>query len=119
MSAPGRADQARHHLPQRLDHEAVDSFPGLLAQITGGTSKSTGIFYDDSYDRTLFASGTNCTVGPGTEMNIAEPVDTDLHGIDGGVPAALTGLNSGVAISPNNLPAQLAAATAILSGRTI
>jgi len=26
-----------------------DSFPGLLAQLTGGTPKSTGIFYDDSY----------------------------------------------------------------------
>src|SRR5215468_3644285 len=35
-----------------------DSFPGLLAQLTGGTPKSTGIFYDDSYDRTLFAPGT-------------------------------------------------------------
>jgi hypothetical protein len=52
-----------------------DSFPGLLAQLTGGTPKSTGIFYDDSYDRTLFAAGSNCTVGPGTEMNIAEPLD--------------------------------------------
>src|ERR1700736_6552300 len=48
-----------------------DSFPGLLAQVTGGTSKSTGVFYDDSYDRTLFApsgGGTGCTTGPGTEV---------------------------------------------------
>ena len=37
-----------------------DSFPGLLAPVTGGTSKSTGVFYDDSYDRTLFVPGTNC-----------------------------------------------------------
>jgi hypothetical protein len=44
-----------------------DSFPGLLAQVTGGTSKTTGVFYDDSYDRTLFELGSNCTVGPGTE----------------------------------------------------
>src|ERR1700716_1955766 len=35
--------------------EPSDSFPGLLAQFTGGTSKSTGVYYDDSYDRTLFA----------------------------------------------------------------
>src|SRR5215470_6628921 len=84
-----------------------DSFPGLLAQITGGTSKSTGIFYDDSYDRTFFAPGTNCTVAPGTEMNIAEPIDMDPTAIDGGVHAALTGLNSGVAINPANLPGQL------------
>lgn len=53
-----------------------DSFPGLLAQITGGTSKSTGVFYDDSYDRTLFAPGSpGCTSGPGAEVNLAENTD--------------------------------------------
>src|ERR1700674_5802695 len=53
-----------------------DSFPGLLAQLTGGTSKSTGVFYDDSYARTLYAPAGNppapCTSGPGTEVNNAE-----------------------------------------------
>src|SRR5262245_38388137 len=34
-----------------------DSFPGLLAQVTGGTPKSTGVFYDDSYARTMWAPG--------------------------------------------------------------
>jgi len=88
-----------------------DSFPGLLAQLTGGTSKSTGVFYDDSYDRTLFAPAGHppqpCATGPGAETNLAENADLDLHQIDGGVPAALTGLNSAVAIDPNNLPGQL------------
>jgi hypothetical protein len=85
-----------------------DSFPGLLAQITGGTPKSTGIFYDDSYDRTLFAPGSNCTVGPGTEMNIAEPLDHNPASIAGGVNGSLTGLNSASAIDPNNLPGSTA-----------
>jgi Type I phosphodiesterase / nucleotide pyrophosphatase len=85
-----------------------DSFPGLLPQLTGGTPKSTGVFYDDSYDRTLFAPGSNCTTGPGTESNIAEPIDYNLHSIDGGVNASLTGLNSAVAINPNNLPGSTA-----------
>src|SRR5215470_10242170 len=31
-----------------------DSFPGMLAHVTGATARSTGVFYDDSYDRTLF-----------------------------------------------------------------
>jgi Type I phosphodiesterase / nucleotide pyrophosphatase len=84
-----------------------DSFPGLLAPVTGGTSKSTGVFYDDSYDRTLFAPGTNCTKGPGTETNLAENIDKNQHSIDGGVNASLTGLNSAVAIDPNKLPGQL------------
>lgn len=31
-----------------------DSYPGMLAQVTGGTPKSGGLFYDDSYDRTEY-----------------------------------------------------------------
>ncbi len=87
-----------------------DSFPGLLAQLTGGTSKSTGVFYDDSYDRKLFAPAGNsapCTTGPGAETNLAENLDLNQHSIDGGVPASLTGLNSAVAIDPSHLPGQL------------
>jgi len=34
-----------------------DSFPGTLAILTGATSGATGVFYDDSYSRTLFAPG--------------------------------------------------------------
>src|SRR5260221_11036386 len=32
-----------------------DSFPGLLALVTGGSPNSHGLFYDVSYDRTMFA----------------------------------------------------------------
>ena len=31
-----------------------DSFPGLLALVTGGSPISHGVFYDVSYDRSLF-----------------------------------------------------------------
>jgi Type I phosphodiesterase / nucleotide pyrophosphatase len=96
--------------PNASTTKPSDSFPGLLAQLTGGTPKSHGVFYDDSYDRTLFAPAGNppqpCKTGPGAETNIAENVDKNQHSIDGGVPAALTGLNSAVAIDPNNLPGQ-------------
>src|SRR6478735_8676718 len=34
-----------------------DSFPGMLAMITGGTPRSTGVYYDDGWDRTLAAAG--------------------------------------------------------------
>src|SRR5213076_208810 len=44
-----------------------DSFPGLLAMVTGGTPKSTGAYYDDGYDRSLAAAtdpaGTICAPG--------------------------------------------------------
>ena len=53
-----------------------DSFPGLLALVTGGSPASTGIFYDVSYDRTFFAPGnTSCTGVPGTTVTFDETID--------------------------------------------
>src|SRR5215468_9398193 len=65
-----------------------DSFPGLLAMLTGGTPKSTGVYYDDSYDRSLFAPGSNCATAAGTEVALAENLDTSLDFLNGGVPAS-------------------------------
>jgi len=30
-----------------------DSFPGMVGQVTGGNPKTTGIYYDDSYNHAL------------------------------------------------------------------
>jgi hypothetical protein len=54
-----------------------DSFPGLLAPLTGGTPISTGVFYDDSYSRTDFAPGSNCAGSPGAEMVYDESIDVN------------------------------------------
>jgi hypothetical protein len=54
-----------------------DSSPGMTAQVTGGTPKSTGIYYDDSYDRTLYAPGSNCVGSPGTETRYEEEIEHD------------------------------------------
>jgi hypothetical protein len=72
-----------------------DSFPGLLALVTGGTPRSTGVYYDDSYDRTLYAPGSACAGSPGTEVVYDESLDHDL-----------TQLFSG-GIDPSNLPLAL------------
>ncbi len=61
-----------------------DSFPGMLALVTGGTPRSTGVFYDDSYDRTYFKPGSDCTGAPGAETVFAETIDVDPDRIDGG-----------------------------------
>jgi hypothetical protein len=61
-----------------------DSFPGTLALVTGGTPRSTGVFYDDSYDRTYFKPGSDCTEAPGVEVSFAENIDVDSDKIDGG-----------------------------------
>jgi predicted AlkP superfamily pyrophosphatase or phosphodiesterase len=64
--------------PQASTTVPSDSFPGLLALVTGGTPKSTGVYYDDSYDRTLFAPGnTTCSGSPGTEVVYDESVDVN------------------------------------------
>jgi hypothetical protein len=40
-----------------------DSFPGLLAMVTWGTPRSTGVYYDDGYDRALAAAAGACARG--------------------------------------------------------
>jgi hypothetical protein len=66
---------------QAFTSSPSDSFPGLLAQVTGGTPKSTGVFYDDSYDRTFWAPGSNCAGPAGAETVYAENLDkTDAMG---------------------------------------
>ncbi len=53
-----------------------DSFPGLLALVTGGSPISHGLFYDVSYDRTLFDPGNvNCTGTAGNMVVFDESID--------------------------------------------
>ena len=53
-----------------------DSFPGLLALVTGGSPISHGLFYDVSYDRAIFdPTNTTCTGTPGNMMVFDESVD--------------------------------------------
>jgi hypothetical protein len=53
-----------------------DSFPGLLALVTGGSPISHGLFYDVSYDRKVFApTNTTCSGGAGNQMVFDETID--------------------------------------------
>jgi hypothetical protein len=53
-----------------------DSFPGLLALVTGGSPVSHGLFYDVSYDRTLFdPSNVTCQGPAGNAMILDESID--------------------------------------------
>lgn len=53
-----------------------DSFPGLLALVTGGSPLSHGLFYDVSYNRSIFdPSNTTCQGQPGTQQVFDESID--------------------------------------------
>jgi type I phosphodiesterase/nucleotide pyrophosphatase len=53
-----------------------DSFPGLLALVTGGSPITHGLFYDVSYDRTIFdPMNVSCSGGAGNTMVFDESVD--------------------------------------------
>ena len=69
-----------------------DSFPGVLALVTGGSPRTHGLFYDFSFDRTLWApDNPTCTGAPGTQMIFDESIDVYVNNVSQNVidPAAL------------------------------
>jgi len=71
--------------PNTFTTAPSDSYPGMIAQATGGSPKTAGLFYDDSYDRTEYPSKAfytsqgmpdpGCTGTPGTEVTNFEALD--------------------------------------------
>ncbi|HEY1483192.1 MAG TPA: alkaline phosphatase family protein [Candidatus Acidoferrum sp.] len=53
-----------------------DSFPGLLALVTGGSPLSHGLFYDVSYNRSVFdPTNVSCSGQPGNMQVYDESID--------------------------------------------
>jgi hypothetical protein len=71
--------------PNAFTTAPSDSYPGMLAQVTGASPKAAGLFYDDSYDRKEYPSvnyyvsqglpDPGCTGNPGTEVTNFEELD--------------------------------------------
>jgi len=70
-----------------------DSFPGLASLVTGGSPTTTGLWYDDTYNRALSPPmhtdglgdpGGSCPGQVGTIVAWDESVDTDLTRLDAG-----------------------------------
>ena len=80
-----------------------DSFPGLMALMTGGSPRSVGAFYDDAYDRSLDPpviatgdglAGGSCTAGAtpmGYTTEYDEGIDINQTVLNGGAPAGVDG----------------------------
>ena len=77
-----------------------DSFPGLAAIVTGGSSKTHGLYYDVAYDRSLDPpatttgtglAGGKCTpfaVPAGTTTDYDQGIEIDDTKLNGGAPGA-------------------------------
>jgi hypothetical protein len=92
-----------------------DSFPGLMALVSGGSPRTVGAFYDVAYDRSLDPPATTtgngvagapglCTSGSppsGTTTEFDEGIDLDKTLLNGGAPVGVSG---GIqSIDPNKL----------------
>jgi Type I phosphodiesterase / nucleotide pyrophosphatase len=83
-----------------------DSFPGLMALMTGSTPRTMGVYYDVAYDRSLNPPaqtsgngnpGATCTLGatpPGTTTEYDEGSDLNKNALNGGAPSGDGGINS-------------------------
>src|SRR5271163_1906978 len=93
----------------------TDSFPGMAALASGGTPKSTGLYYDVAYDRLLDApakatgtglAATTCTpFAPptGTTTDNDQGVDIDDTKLNGGAPGAPLTEGGIASLDPNKL----------------
>jgi hypothetical protein len=91
-----------------------DSFPGLMAIVSGGSPRSVGAFYDVAYDRSLDPPATTTgngvagspgacvpnTAPTGTTTEFDEGIDLDKTKLNGGAVSGDGGIES---IDPNKL----------------
>ena len=104
-SCPNIAALSQHGVTYKNAHTPglSDSVPGLAALVTGGSPYSTGLFYDDIYDRTLFpGTDTTCSTKPGVEVFLQE-----LVGIDFLNQGPLSHLDGGGSFNPQQIPRRL------------
>jgi hypothetical protein len=92
-----------------------DSFPGLMALVTGGTPRTVGAFYDVAFDRVLapplhdtgngvFAGTCTLNTCNGTTTEYEEGVDIDQTQLSGGGPYS-NPIDGGIlSIDPTRLP---------------
>ncbi len=86
-----------------ITSEPSDSFPGLMALMTGGSPRSVGAFYDVAFDRSLdgpavataYGNGPSpCTPGgtpTGYTTEYDEGIDFNYMVLNGGAPAGVDG----------------------------
>jgi hypothetical protein len=61
-----------------------DSYPGVLALVTGGSPRTTGVMYDEFYDRAVSPPNAAGCDTIGSEVKFQQSIDRDPKAVDGG-----------------------------------
>lgn len=64
--------------------EPSDSLPATSELFTGATAASSGIWWEQSWDRNLYTGGTNCTGPIGGLVDYSEACDLNSSALNGG-----------------------------------
>src|SRR6202453_2550918 len=114
---PNMAALSRHAINYEaaVSSKPSDSFPGLAAIVSGGSPKSTGLYYDVAYDRSLDPpatttgtglAGGSCTpygIPAGTTTDYDQGIDIDDTLLNGGAPGAAATEGGIASIDPKKL----------------
>ncbi|KAG9653599.1 2-polyprenyl-6-methoxyphenol hydroxylase-like oxidoreductase, partial [Aureobasidium melanogenum] len=66
-----------------------DSFPGSVAQFVGANPRTTGVWYDDIWDRSFYPVSSGCKDPIGAEVEYDETIDYNLNKLfSGGINAS-------------------------------
>jgi len=107
-----------------ISSKPSDSFPGLTALISGATPKTSGIYYDVAYDRSLdppaVTTNSGLAAGPctpfgvpaGTTTDNTQGIDRDASKLNGGAPGAKLTDGGFASIDPKKLARDPAAGCA-------
>jgi hypothetical protein len=78
------AQLSQHGIIYKNAHTSLpsNSWPGLLAIVTGGSPLSTGVIFENSYDRSLSPPGSKCA-SIGTTVVYDSSIDNNPNAIDG------------------------------------
>jgi type I phosphodiesterase/nucleotide pyrophosphatase len=79
------AQLSQHGITYTNAHSSLpsNSWPGLLAMVTGGSPLSTGVIFENSYDRSLSPPGSSCK-SVGTAVVYDSSIDNEPNAPDGG-----------------------------------
>jgi hypothetical protein len=61
-----------------------DSLPATVGLFAGATPRNSGVFWETSFDRSLYPPGSNCTGPVGAICDYSEGPDLDNTRLDGG-----------------------------------